>query len=220
MQPDYDYLFKIIIIGDSGIGKSAILFRFADDLYNNNYISTIGVDFKIKTIFVNGKMIKLQIWDTAGQERFRTITTSYYRGAHMIFMCYDITDRQSFQNLEMWLHEVKKYASLGVRIVICGTKMDLGSKREVSHEEANLYANKHGYDFYETSAKDNKNVDELFEKSSENMLENFLIELKNTKLKNTELSVANIYKKTHSIQNTISLNRISLTDNIIKKCCM
>ena len=160
-------------------------------------------------------MIKLQIWDTAGQERFRTITTSYYRGAHMIFMCYDITDRQSFQNLEMWLQEVHKYASLGARIVICGTKIDLGSKREVSYEEANLYANKHGYDFYETSAKDNKNVDELFEKSSENMLEKFLVELKNT-----ELSVANIYKKTHSLQNTISLNRMSLTDNILKKCCM
>ena len=215
MEPDYDYLFKIIIIGDSGIGKSAVLFRFADDIYNNNYISTIGVDFKIKTIFVNSKIIKLQIWDTAGQERFRTITTSYYRGAHIIFMCYDITYRQSFQNLDMWYDEVKKYAGSNIQIVICGTKMDLTAKREVSYEEGKEYANDHGFNFYETSSKENTNVDILFEKSSKIMLENFLTDIKNT----SSVVTTGTYKNRPS-QQTISLEPRSLKDTVYKKCCV
>lgn len=215
MEPNYDYLFKIIIIGDSGIGKSAILTRFADDAYYNNYISTIGVDFKIKTIFINGKIIKLQIWDTAGQERFRTITTSYYRGAHIIFVCYDITDRESFENLEMWSGEIKKYASPSVRIVICGTKMDLTSKREVSYKEGKTYATERGFDFYETSSKENINVDELFEKSSKNMLENFLVELNKS-----EPVLTNTYKKHHLLQKTISLETSTFKEIMNKKCCV
>jgi Ras-related protein Rab-1A len=216
MEQDYDYLFKIIIIGDSGIGKSAILFRFANDTYNNSYISTMGIDFKIKTIFVDGKIIKLQIWDTAGQERFRTITTSYYRGAHIIFMCYDITDRESFQNLKMWYEEVKKYASPNVSIVVIGTKMDLKSRRKVSHEEGKLYANTHGFDFYETSSKENINVDELFEKSSKAVLGNFMTELKN----NAENSITEKKKKILSSQNTISISTTGFKNTIYKKCCV
>jgi Ras-related protein Rab-1A len=214
MEPIYDYLFKIIIIGDSGIGKSAILSRFADNAYHNNYISTIGVDFKIKTIFVNGKIIKLQIWDTAGQERFRTITTSYYRGAHIIFVCYDITDRQSFENLEIWLEEIKKYASPNVKIAICGTKMDLTSKREVSCKEGKSFALERGFDFYETSSKDNINVDELFEKSSKHMLENFLVEINKS-----ESPSISTYTKRVSLKNTTSLEQTDLKNVIYKKCC-
>ena len=125
LGPEYDYLFKLIIIGDSGIGKSCLLNRFADDIFTDSYISTIGVDFKIRTIEVNGRLCKLQIWDTAGQERFRTITSSYYRGAHGIILVFDITNPESFANCEMWLTEVQRYATDQVKIILVGTKSDL-----------------------------------------------------------------------------------------------
>ena len=98
----YDYLIKLLLIGDSGVGKSCLLLRFSDDAFNTSFITTIGIDFKIRTVEIDNKRCKLQIWDTAGQERFRTITTAYYRGAMGILLVYDITDEQSFANIRNW----------------------------------------------------------------------------------------------------------------------
>mmetsp|Transcript_18964 Transcript_18964/g.21787 ORF Transcript_18964/g.21787 Transcript_18964/m.21787 type:complete len:123 (-) Transcript_18964:275-643(-) len=122
MNPDYDYLFKILLIGNSGVGKSSLLLRFADDTFTDNFMPTIGVDFKIRTLEVDGKTIKLQIWDTAGQERFKTITSSYYKGAHGIIVVYDITDKESFKNIDTWMNEVEKHASDNVSRILCGNK--------------------------------------------------------------------------------------------------
>jgi len=162
MKPEYDYLFKLLIIGDSGVGKSCLLLRFADDTFMESYISTIGVDFKIRTVEIQGKVVKLQIWDTAGQERFRTITSSYYRGAHGIVVVYDITDRESFNNVRQWLQEVDRYASENVSKLLVGNKSDMDNKREVPYESAKEYADQLGMTFIEASAKSSKNVEQVF----------------------------------------------------------
>jgi len=153
MNPEYDYLFKLLLIGDSGVGKSCLLLRFADDTYTESYISTIGVDFKIRTIELEGKTIKLQIWDTAGQERFRTITSSYYRGAHGIIVVYDITDQDSFNNVKQWLQEIDRYASENVNKLLVGNKCDLTTKRAIETNVANEYADQLSIPFLEASAK-------------------------------------------------------------------
>ncbi|KAM0891083.1 hypothetical protein ACQ4PT_026631 [Festuca glaucescens] len=157
-----DYLFKLLLIGDSSVGKSCLLLRFADDAYVDTYISTIGVDFKIRTVELDGKSVKLQIWDTAGQERFRTITSSYYRGAHGIIIVYDVTDRESFNNVKQWLSEIDRYASDSVCKLLVGNKCDLVDSKVVDTEEAKAFAESLGMTFLETSAKESINVETAF----------------------------------------------------------
>jgi Ras-related protein Rab-1A len=159
---EYDYLFKLLLIGDSGVGKSCLLLRFADHTYTESYISTIGVDFKIRTIDLDGKTIKLQIWDTAGQERFRTITSSYYRGAHGIIVVYDVTDVESFNNVKQWLNEIDRYAVENVCKLLVGNKCDLVAKRQVDYDTAKDFADKLDIPFLETSAKAATNVEKAF----------------------------------------------------------
>lgn len=151
-----------MLIGDSGVGKSCLLLRFADDTYTESYISTIGVDFKIRTIELDGKTIKLQIWDTAGQERFRTITSSYYRGAHGIIVVYDSTDQETFANVKQWLNEIDRYATDNVQKLLVGNKCDLTDKKVVETSTAKEFADNLGISFLETSAKTAKNVEQAF----------------------------------------------------------
>ena len=162
MNPDYDYLFKILLIGNSGVGKSSLLLRFADDTFTDNFMPTIGVDFKIRTLEVDGRTIKLQIWDTAGQERFKTITSSYYKGAHGIIVVYDITDKESFKNIDTWMNEVEKHASDNVSRILVGNKCDMDESRQVSTDEGKELADQYNIRFMETSAKESANVEEAF----------------------------------------------------------
>eukprot|EP00049_Salpingoeca_infusionum_P000833 m.42669 g.42669 ORF g.42669 m.42669 type:complete len:1316 (+) comp10724_c1_seq1:102-4049(+) len=159
---EYDYLFKLLLIGDSGCGKSSILQRFADEQFQSAYISTIGVDFKIRQIEVDGKRVKLQIWDTAGQERFRSITSSYYRGAHGIFICYNVTDANSFQNATKWLQEISKYAAEDVAVALLGAYADLTDQTAVEEKVAQEFADEQGIAQFRVSAKTGLNIDESF----------------------------------------------------------
>ncbi|CAM9686780.1 unnamed protein product [Chrysoparadoxa australica] len=158
---DYDHLFKLVLIGDSGVGKSCLLLRFADDAFTDSYISTIGVDFRFRTVKIDKKTVKLQIWDTAGQERFRTITSAYYRGADGIIMVYDVTNQESFGHVNDWLSEVNRYASEGTSKLLIGNKSDRTDKA-VDTATAKAYAETLGIPFLETSAKAASNVEEAF----------------------------------------------------------
>ncbi|EEC49651.1 predicted protein [Phaeodactylum tricornutum CCAP 1055/1] len=161
-QRDYDYLFKLVLIGDSGVGKSCLLLRFADDAFTESYISTIGVDFRFRTVKIDKKTVKLQIWDTAGQERFRTITSAYYRGADGIIMVFDVTSTDSFDHVNDWLKEVNRYAAEGTVKLLVGNKSDRTADRVVTEEQAREFADELGIPFIETSAKSAKNVEEAF----------------------------------------------------------
>ncbi|KAH7637750.1 ras-related protein Rab-35 [Dermatophagoides farinae] len=160
-RKDYDYLFKLLIIGDSGVGKSSLLLRFADNTFSGTYISTIGVDFKIRTIEIDNERVKLQIWDTAGQERFRTITSTYYRGAHGVIIVYDVTNGDSFHNISRWLQEIDQNCEVENKILV-GNKNDDPSLKVVLTKDAQRVAELMKIQMFETSAKENINVEEMF----------------------------------------------------------
>jgi len=160
----YDYLFKYILVGDTGVGKSCLLYQFSGKRFEENTLTTVGVDFHPCMVKVNGKRVKLQIWDTAGQEKFRTITRSYYRGVAGVILAYDITRRSSFEALRSWVDDIREQtANPNVAIMLVGCKNDLESKREVSIDEGRAFADSHGLLFMETSAKTAMNVETAFE---------------------------------------------------------
>lgn len=170
MSP-YQYLFKYIIIGDTGVGKSCLLLQFTDKRFRTDHDLTIGVEFGARLVNIDGTHIKLQIWDTAGQESFRSITRSYYRGAAGALLVYDITRRETFNHLSRWLQEVRQNGNPNMTIMLIGNKCDL-DRREVSVEEGAQFANQHGLIFLETSAKTAQNVDEAFLYTARRIYEN------------------------------------------------
>lgn len=167
---DYDHLFKLVLIGDSGVGKSCLLLRFADDAFTESYITTIGVDFRFRTIRLDDKVVRLQIWDTAGQERFRTITSAYYRGADGIVLVYDTTDKTSFSHIDEWLLEVNRYANENTCKILVGNKCDLNGEKQVSTADAQKKATELGVECIEASAKDATNVDVAFQKIASQLI--------------------------------------------------
>lgn len=156
----HDYLLKIFIIGDSNVGKSSLMLRFVDDNFSQNYISTIGIDFKVRTLIMDDKKVKLQIWDTAGQERFCKITTSFLRGAMGIMIVYDVTDRVSLGRVTNWVKYIDEQGS-NAKLILVGNKID-HRERDISFDEGLELANKYGLDFIETSAFTGENVQKAF----------------------------------------------------------
>lgn len=161
-EEEYDYLFKIALVGDSGVGKSNLLTRFIRNEFNLDTKATIGVEFGSKIITHEGKSIKAQIWDTAGQERFRAITSSYYKGAMGALLVYDISKKLSFEALERWITEIKTYAQPEITIILVGNKSDLGNIREVEQEQAIAFSQKNKISFFESSALEYTNVEVVF----------------------------------------------------------
>lgn len=151
---EYDYLFKIIIIGNPGVGKSSLLIQYADHTFDPSYISTIGVDFKFKTLNIDGKIVKAQFFDTAGHERFRSLAGSYYKSAHGIIIMYDITSRDSFLNIDSWIKDAQCYANPETPVIVIGNKTDLDYMREIDTKTAVQWCQNRGLDVYEVSAKE------------------------------------------------------------------
>jgi len=161
---EYDYLFKVVLIGDSGVGKSNLLSRFTRNEFNLESKSTIGVEFATRSIQCDSKTIKAQIWDTAGQERYRAITSAYYRGAVGALLVYDISKSESYNNVERWLNELRDHADSNIVIMLVGNKSDLRHLRAVQTDQASAFAEKHGLSFIETSALDSTNVELAFQR--------------------------------------------------------
>ena len=168
---DYDYIFKIVLIGDTCVGKSCILVRFSDDMFVDNYVTTIGVDFRFKTMIIKNKIAKIQIWDTAGEERYRSITTAYYRGAAAIIICCDITNKDSFYNLNNWIDEIVKYTDKDVDKLILMNKCDLVEERQIEKNEIKKFEKENGIKIMEVSAKTGEGIDKAFEYIIEKLID-------------------------------------------------
>lgn len=170
MSKKYDYLFRLLLVGNSGVGKTCILIRFVENTYSESYLNTIGIDFKIRTVIVDGKRIKFQIWDTAGQERFYSITGACYRRALGIMLVYDVTNEASFMNITKWMDKIAENANKEVAKILVANKCDLDGKRRISQEAGESLADALEISYIEVSALSNRNVEEAFISLARNIL--------------------------------------------------
>jgi small GTP-binding protein len=180
--------YKVLLLGDSSVGKTCFLKRYIDNTFQDAYLSTIGFDFKFKNVTLkDGKKVKVQLWDTAGQERFRTIAKSYYKGAHGIVLIYDVTSKRTYENIRKWLNQIKEEASNRISIILVANKIDCEGEREVSKEEGENLATTSGLTLFEASAKDSINVNESFQYLIERISEKYAnINSNTTKLNNSK----------------------------------
>lgn len=185
---------KLLMLGDSGVGKSSIICQFAENTFNGNLISTVGVDFKVRKLLHKGKHLVLRIWDTAGQEQFKTITRTYYRGAMGVVLVYDVTDIRTFQHIAYWIRNIQQYASPSVARILVANKVDLTAERQVTTEMGELLAKQIGIPYYECSAKDSVKVDAAFHGLADCILES----LKQEQLSAAESSGVNLDQKNES----------------------
>ena len=172
LNRDYDHIFKIITLGESGIGKTSLIKRFAHDIFEENHLASIGFEFLIKVLDIENKIIKIQLWDICGSERFRIVSPSYYRRTNGAIVAYDISDKWSFDQVKFWVNEVKKHPEIKTNVVIVGTKCDI-LDREVTEEEGKKLADELGVKYFETSAKTGYNVNEAYNFLIKNIIDNY-----------------------------------------------
>ena len=158
----FDVKYKIMVLGESKVDKTQLIKRYTKDQFGGVYLTTVGMDFQDKIIEIEDKKVRLQVWDTAGQERFRNVTKSYFQSSHGLLVVYDITDKESFDKINFWMENIKNNAPENVKLILVGNKCDLANERKVSYEEGENYAKKFNIKFFESSAKDGTNVNELF----------------------------------------------------------
>ena len=184
MDKSREFLYKILLLGDTSVGKTCFLMRYTDNTFQEIHLSTIGLDYKLKNVQLeDGKFVKIQIWDTAGQDRFRSITKNYYKGAHGIILLYDITDRRSFDNVKTWIEQIREEVGDKVSIILVGNKIDEVDGRKVKTEEGEKVANEIGLSFFECSAKTGENIDMIFNEMVKKTVEaNTKLEGKGNKL--------------------------------------
>ena len=205
-KDSYEFLFKLILIGDSSVGKSNILLQYLKGQFDPNSKATVGVEFGTKNIEINNKKIKIQIWDTAGQERYRSITSAYYRGAKGAFIVYDITRKNTFDNIDRWVADLKANGDDNISIVLIGNKLDLEDKREVQKDEGVKKSEEFKTAFMETSALNGDNIDKAFDELIEQIYQN------NCSIIDDGVNV--------DFEKGVNLNEEKEdTDNIIKKKC-
>ena len=209
-EKKYDYIFKLILIGSSGVGKSSILQRYIQKLFNAEYTCTIGVDFFMKTINIRDKSIKLQLWDTAGTQKFKSITTGYYRGANAAFVVFDLTSKSSFDSVSDWIENYYKYSNPDSEkhVILIGNKSDLKENREVTQEQIDNFTLNNKIKYFETSAKNGENIEECFYFIAEKLMNDL-----------EEKGIENNINEKNDIINDESLkkNKIDIIGG--KKCC-
>ena len=168
---DYQYIFKLILIGNSGVGKSSIIQRYMKNTFEESYKCTIGVDFLMKTLNLKGKTVKLQLWDTAGQEKYKSMVASYYRGANVALVVFDITSHASFDSLPVWIENYYKNGPEEKNIILIGNKKDMEESRQVTRQEAEIFSETNNMMYFETSAKEGDNIEYIFTYAAEKLLE-------------------------------------------------
>ena len=203
----YEYLFKIILIGSSGVGKSSILQRYMKNTFSTNYKITIGVDFLMKSVKIDDQLVKLQVWDTAGQEKYKSMVSSYYRGAHVALIVFDLTSHTSFEAIPSWIENFYMNGPDQKNTILIGNKKDLVEERQVTQEEAELFSQTNNMIYFETSAKEGDNIDYVFNYTAEKLLEFYKADIKRQLTPNTQKQI-----------NNFQAVRIEETDK--KKCCV
>ena len=174
MAQQKEFLYKILLLGDTSVGKTCFLMRYTDNTFQEIHMSTIGLDYKLKNVQLeDGKIVKIQIWDTAGQDRFRSITKNYYKGAHGIILIYDVTDKKTYENVKAWIEQIREEVSDNVTIILVGNKIDDLEGRKVKKEEGEKAAKEFGLSFFECSAKTGENIDLIFNELVKRTVEQF-----------------------------------------------